>query len=73
MRIFIKLIDQTIYSVDVASSDTIGNVAQKIEEMGIPVTANQLRLVYKGKILRDDSTTVESNNIKEDETLSKRG
>ncbi len=53
MLIFVKTLTGKTITLDVESSNTIGNIKQKIQERsGIPVKIQ--KLIFCGKILEDD-------------------
>ncbi|CAJ2652960.1 unnamed protein product [Trifolium pratense] len=68
MHIFIKMLDNRLLPLEVKSSNTIGDVKQKIfEKKGIPY--NDQRLIFSFKRLQDSGQTLADHNIKENSTI----
>ncbi|CAJ2652959.1 unnamed protein product [Trifolium pratense] len=70
MQIFIKMLDHRLLPLEVKSSNTIGDVKQKIfEKEGIPY--NDQRLIFSFKQLEDSryGQTLADHNIKENSTI----
>ncbi|XP_056851286.1 polyubiquitin 11-like [Raphanus sativus] len=64
MRIFVNMVDKTRITLEVKSSDTIGDLKAKIQDKeGIPI--EKQNLVFAGRITKDDYTLADYNIEKE--------
>ncbi|KAK2739200.1 hypothetical protein FQN57_006643 [Myotisia sp. PD_48] len=65
----VKLSSEPKYTLTLAPSTTIGQVKQKLsEEEYANVPADRQRLIYSGRVLKDDDT-LQSHNVKEGHTI----
>ncbi|KAJ3489122.1 hypothetical protein NLI96_g2373 [Meripilus lineatus] len=67
MKITIKTLQQKVFQVDAELSDTVADLKQRIHASQDHPIENQ-KLIYSGKVLKDDKT-VEECNIKEKDFL----
>jgi UV excision repair protein RAD23 len=67
MKITVKTLQQKVFQIDAESSETVGDLKQKILSSQGHAVESQ-KLIYSGKVLTDDKT-VESCEIKEKDFL----
>ncbi|RID72186.1 hypothetical protein BRARA_C04090 [Brassica rapa] len=68
MRIFVNMFDKTRITLVVKRSDTIANLKAKIQDKeGIPI--EKQRLVFAGRIMKDDDCTLADYDVQNDNTL----
>ncbi|KAG2293908.1 hypothetical protein Bca4012_004983 [Brassica carinata] len=68
MRIFVNMFDKTRITLEVKSSDTIGNLNAKIQDKeGIPI--EKQRLVFAGRVMKDDDCTLADYDVQNENTF----
>ncbi|CAA7018164.1 unnamed protein product [Microthlaspi erraticum] len=66
MKIIIKTLKGIRFKIQVKPEHTVGDVKEIIETMlGEAYPAEEQVLIHKGKVLKDETTTMEANNVSE--------